>query len=126
MFYPENLNAKGKIGIEDFTVTDDGYLRTETDGATLTVTFTGTSLKIWTYAGHPASILEYTVDNGEKKSITLDKSSDNHKIYKIADGLTDTNHTVKMTFKKSTGLKVDIRYFLITGETNGKAFSITN
>lgn len=123
---PENLNAKGINGISDFTVTDEGYLKTDKDGAILTVTFTGTSLKMWTFGGHPGSVLEYTVDGGETKSITLSKSTDNHKIYKLADELSDTKHTVKMTFKKSTGLKVDIRHFLITGKTKGKDFSLSN
>lgn len=121
---PENLNAKGKTNLKDFSVTNEGYLRTETDGATLTVTFTGTSLKLWCYSGPMSADLEYSIDNGEGKSISLEKTSDNHKIYKLADELSDTKHTVKMTFKKSKGSKVDIRYFLITGETDGKDFSI--
>lgn len=123
---PEMFNAKGKTDISDFSVSDEGYLRTDKDGATLTVTFTGTSLKMWTFAGHQGSVLEYIIDDDETKSITLSKSSDNHKIYKLAEGLTDTKHTVKITFKKSTGLKVDIRNFLITGEKENKGFSITN
>ena len=123
---PEMFNAKGKANISDFTITKDGFLQTEKDGATLTVKFTGTSLKMWTFGGHPGSVLEYTIDGGETKSITLSKSSDNHKIYELADELEDEKHTVKLTFKKSTGLKVEIRNFLVTGKSDEKSFSVTS
>ena len=123
---PEMFNAKGETNLSDFTITNEGYLRTDKDGATLNITFTGTSLKMWTFGGHPVSVLEYTVDGGETKSITLSKSSDNHKIYKLADELEDEKHTVKLTFKKSTGLKVEIRNFLVTGKSDKKSFSVTS
>lgn len=54
-------------GINDFTITNEGCLKIDKDGATLTVTFTGTSLKMWTFGGHSDSVLEYTVDGGEIK-----------------------------------------------------------
>lgn len=122
---PEMFNAKGETISSDFIITNEGYLRTDKDGATFNITFARTSLKMWTFAGHPGSILEYSIDGGETKSVTLSKSSDNHKIYELADDLKDENHTVKLTFKKSTGLKVEIRNFLVTGKSGEKNFSVT-
>ena len=123
---PEMFNATGKGNIGNFNVTKDGYLTTETDGATLTVQFTGTSLKLWCYAGPMGADCEYTVDGNEIKTISLKKDSPNHRIFVLADNLNEGEHTIKMVFKKSTGTNVDIRYFLVTGETNGKNFSISN
>ena len=121
---PEIFNAVNVDNISNFTITNDGFLRTETENATLTVTFSGTSFKLWCYVGPQGSELEYSVDNGATKNFTLTRGSANHKIFDLAQGLEDTEHTVKMTFKNITST-VDIRYFLITGETKGKNFSIT-
>ena len=70
--------------------------------------------------------ISYTVDGNEIKTISLKKDSPNHRIFVLADNLNEGEHTIKMVFKKSTGTNVDIRYFLVTGETNGKNFSISN
>lgn len=122
---PEKFNAAGKSGINDFTVSREGYLTTEKDGAKLTVSFKGTSLRLWCWASSLGVTVEYSIDGGEVKTIQLVKNSDpNHKIFTIAENLSDSKHTVKMTFKRGTGSKADIRYFLISGKTAGKEFSV--
>ena len=123
---PEMFNAVGKGNIGNFSVSNEGYLRTSTDGSTLTLKFTGNSLKMWCFAGPMSANVEYSIDGNELKSISMKKDSQNHKIFVFADNLTDTEHTVKMTFKKNLGAEVDIRYFLITGNTEGKDFKFSN
>ena len=122
---PEMLNAVGESSVGDFTVTNDGYMRTEQEDATLKVTFTGTSLKLWCYVEEIGSELEYSVDGGITKTLSMGKNYQSNVIYELADGLEDVEHTVTLSFTSITS-QVDIRYFLITGETKGKAFSITN
>lgn len=121
---PEIFNASDVESIDNFTITSAGNLNTTTNGATLTVKFTGTSLKLWCYAYPESSSMECSVDSGTPKTTEIYRGSANHKIFKVADGLSDTEHTVKITFKNIKS-KVDIRYFLITGESENKNFSLT-
>ena len=121
---PEIFNASDVESIDNFTITSAGNLNTTTNGATLTVKFTGTSLKLWCYAYPESSSMECSVDGGTPTTTEIYRGSANHKIFKVADGLSDTEHTAKITFKNIKS-KVDIRYFLITSESENKNFSLT-
>ena len=73
---------------------DKGYLKSNTAGAKLKFTFTGTGLQLWTYARTTSSTIRVTID-GSSTNYTIQRGgSDNNKAYRVASGLSNTTHTV--------------------------------
>ncbi|MBO7148674.1 MAG: InlB B-repeat-containing protein [Clostridia bacterium] len=74
-----------------------GYIKPESAGAEVEVTFKGTELNVFMEFASSNAQITYTVDGGEPVAKTL--SDTNHPL-KLVSGLPNTEHTVKITFTK--------------------------
>jgi len=106
-FFPIRYPATGTPGIrETGTWVESGYnfnncsKYTETSGATLAFTFNGTGCKIWVVKGSGYSNIDVSIDGGVATNYDLTAASLTYPvIIQIAEGLTNTSHTVTITNK---------------------------
>ena len=115
--------VQGVVSAEDTAlINENGFLVSDKAGTTLTFRFTGTDLRFWVYAHsfaeEEAGCLEVQVDGGETKKLSL--VGNNHLPLPAASNLANGEHTVKAVLSPATpagGVNLDLRYVLITGDT---------
>ncbi len=125
--YIDNLKGLTPTN-SNLTVSDVGYVTSSKSGSTFTFKFTGTDLKAWIYGQSTnedqAGYIRVQVDGGKVEKVSL--KGGNHKILPLASGLSSGEHTVKITLSAtSTGsVKLDLRYFLISGDTQMRGITL--
>ncbi len=127
---PYITNLKGETAVSGMTVTGDGYLVTK-QGGTFTIKFTGTDLYAWIYgqstSEDAAGYFRIYIDGVRQKG-TIPLTGNNHKILPLATGLSNGEHTVKIQVSApSTGsVNLDLRYFLISGDSQMRGITLVN
>ena len=103
--------------VEDTGLATKGYLKTSTNGAKVTFTFTGTGLQLWTYAKSQASTVKVTVD-GVSQTYSIQRGSANHKAYRVAEGLDYGVHTVTIeVISVPVGYDFELRALMVEGDS---------
>lgn len=122
-------NFKGLVPTDPGVLVDEknGYIAMTKVGSSFEFKFTGTDLKFWIYG---SSALP---SNGELR-VQVDDSVDyisfkatNHQLIPIASGLANKEHTVKVkltTDSVITKAYLDLRYFLISGDTQMRGITL--
>lgn len=126
--YIDNLQGMTPTDTK-LNVTTDGYVLSNTVGATFTFKFTGTDLKAWIYGKSTdeslAGCIRVQVDGGTANKIVI--TGNNHKILSLASGLSNGEHTVKITLTATSSVgkaQLDLRYFLISGDTQMRGITL--
>lgn len=115
--------TEGFTFIESTALASKGYLKTETNGAKVSFTFTGTGLQLWTYAKKEASTIKVTID-GVSTIYSIQRGSENHKAYRLASGLTNTEHTVTIeVISVPREYSLELRALLVEGDPDFKGVS---
>ncbi len=124
-------NFKGlTLTDSQLNVNGNGFVNSNKAGASFTITFTGTELKLWVYgkstSENAAGCLRVRIDNG--KTVKLSLVGNNHMVLPVASGLANTEHTVVVTLSPtdstSSGVNLDFRYFLISGDAQMRGIAV--
>lgn len=115
---PYMANFKGSTAeITNAKIDENGYLTSSSEDTNFTIKFKGTDLKIWHWSTATSGSISVEVDGGNPTKIDLYRESANNKIFTLASGLKNTEHTVKITLNKTgNGTNLDIRQFFISGD----------
>ena len=126
--YIDNLKgftpSDSKIKVNSST----GYITSTSAWASFTFKFTGTDLKFWVYGKSTSEadtgFLNVSIDGGATKK--ADITGNNHKILSIASGLANKEHTVTVELAPAANNKVnlDLRYFLMSGDTSMRGITL--
>ncbi len=105
-----------------------GLISTSTEGATFTFKFKGTDLWFWLYGSSTnvvAGKLEVVIDGGEAQYFEF-ANVQNHKIIRIAEDLSATEHTVTVTLKKNSAgnANLALHYIMMQGVENGGIYDV--
>lgn len=126
--YIANFKGLTPAATSKIKVSSEGYITSSEIDATFTFKFTGTDLRFWIFGKSTseaqAGQIQVWVD-GKRQKINI--TGDNHKILPIATGLANTEHTVKVVLAPtSAGGKVnlDLRHFLISGDTSMRGITL--
>ncbi len=115
---PYMVNFKGlEAEISNAKIDENGYLTSASADMNFTVKFKGTDLKIWHWSTATSGSISVEIDGEKPTKIDLYRNSANNKIFTLASGLKNTEHTVKITLNKTqNGTNLDIRQFFISGD----------
>lgn len=108
-----------------------GYATASTTGTVkLSFKFTGTDLKLWIYGSSDTPStgkFQVVIDGTRYDSVTF--SAKNHKVVPIVSGLSNGEHTVTLTLGPETkggSAYLDLRYFLISGDTQMRGITLVS
>lgn len=126
--FPYMANFKGVTAdISNAKIDTDGYLTSQSVGMNFTMKFKGTDLKIWHWSTATSGSISVSVDGAKSVVIDLYRKSANNKIFTLAKGLKNGEHTVTVTLNKTeNGSGLDIRQFLISGDKEQSGIAFVN
>ena len=126
--YIDNLKgftpSDSKIKVNSST----GYITSTSAWASFTFKFTGTDLNFWIYGQSTSEadtgVLNVSIDGGAAKKIAI--TGNNHKILPVASGLANKEHTVTVELAPVANNKanLNLRYFLISGDTSMRGVTL--
>ncbi len=123
MLAPEAVGNSAGFG--NYAVVDNNgkYFRSSKEGDVISFKFNSKNLGLWTWSygtqnSKNGTNIAYSVDGGPIQTANIYRSYPNNKIYYLAKGLSEGEHTIRI-IHTDNNTPFDIRFFLLWGQSEG-------